>query len=264
MSLLFLHLGQFDLIFNPLIKNLLLFVLRRRLRRPLLWFLCKLPDTMLPGFLFSQGKGRQYWWSGKAHGCPPQGMSWTEGGACGGHGVPGDPGRTLLHRWMTNDTLHHRGVSGMVCADSTRLELLPNVSGAWDSYRSMGPGGPKVTDLRPGGLLCGPGTRSWGQAGESRGSDWEATHAPGENQGAKRNLMVPSLASNFSHVPCRVTPTQQTKAIPGEPEGMTRKRGGSTKPFSVPGSEEAPRCRNRWKDGLGAGIGKESVPNELN
>ena len=170
MSLLFLHLGQFDLIFNPLIKNLLLFVLRRRLRRPLLWF-CKLPDTMLPGFLFSQGKGRQYWWLGKAHGCPPQGMSWTEGGACGGHGVPGDPGRTLLHRWMTNDTLHHRAVSGMVCADSTRLELLPNVSGTWDSYRSMGPGCPKVTDLRPGGLLW-QGARDphlgacWGNLGD--------------------------------------------------------------------------------------------------
>ena len=75
------------------------------------------------------------------------------GGACRGQDVHGDPGRTLLHRWRTNDTLHRSGVSGMVCADSTRPELLPNVSGTWDSYRSLGPGGPKVTDLRPRGLL---------------------------------------------------------------------------------------------------------------
>ena len=150
MSLWFLHLGQFGLISNPLIKNLLLFVLRRRLKRPLLWFLCKLLDMMLPRFLFLRGKGGKARWLGKAHGCPHRGWA---GGACRGQDVPGDAGRTLLHRWKTNDTLHRSGASGMVCADSTRPELLPNVSGTWDSYRSLGPGGPKVTDLRPRGLL---------------------------------------------------------------------------------------------------------------
>lgn len=104
MSLLFLFCGRPDLISNSLIKNLLLFVLRRRrLRRAWFCFLCKLPDTMLSGFLFVQGKGSKQ--HRGRHVGPAMRVPWTEG-TCGGQGIPGNSGRTLPPRWTADGALH--------------------------------------------------------------------------------------------------------------------------------------------------------------
>lgn len=136
---------------------------------------------MPSGFLFVQGKGSKAA-SGEAHVCPPQGVCRAEGGECGGHGIPGDAGGTLPNRWMTNDTLHRREVSGMVCADGTRPELLPSMGGTRNSYRSVGTGSQKVTDLRP--WARGEGTRSrlgnLGDLAEMRPKQPERTRGPGK------------------------------------------------------------------------------------